>query len=96
MKKFFLLLIVLFIVGVGSAFYLGNSTKVPLNLFFVQYDNDFVTVGMVALVALIIGGLTGLLAGSGIMFKVKRSEMSAKKKLVKSEKELDSLRSNVG
>lgn len=96
MRKFILLIIVLLIAGVGLAFYFGNQTKVPLNLFFVTYDNDFITVGMVALGALIIGGLSGLLAGSGIMFKVKRSERAVKKKLVKSEKELDSLRSNVG
>lgn len=96
MRKFILIIIFLLIVGIGTLFFLGNPTKVPLNLYFFQFDDDFITVGMIALGALIIGGFTGLLAGSGIMFKVKRSEMSVKKKLVRSEKELDSLRSNVG
>jgi len=86
-----LLLIVLAVVATAFAF--QNTSTVPLNLFFTQVEEA--SVGRVALGAFALGGLFGLLAGSAVWFRLKRAERAAKKKLLQSEKELDSLRSNV-
>ncbi len=93
MLKFFSIIILILLAIALTAFTLQNSTAVPLDLFFLQIDEA--SVGGVALGAFLVGGLFGMLAASGAWFKVKRSEVSAKRKLAKSEKELDSLRSNV-
>ncbi|MFK7730476.1 MAG: lipopolysaccharide assembly LapA domain-containing protein [Pseudomonadales bacterium] len=77
----------------ATAFALQNTSPVALDLFFTQVEEA--SVGGIALASFALGGVFGLLAGSAVWFRLKRAERSAKRKLVQSEKELDSLRSNV-
>lgn len=87
-----IMLLVLLAVA-ATAFALQNTGTVALDLFFTQVEEA--SVGAIALGSFALGGLFGLLAGSAVWFRLKRSERAAKRKLVQSEKELDSLRSNV-
>ncbi len=86
-----LLLIVLAVSA--TAFALQNTSPATLDLFFTQVED--VSVGAIALASFATGGLFGLLAGCAVWFRLKRAERAAKRKLAQSEKELDSLRSNV-
>ncbi|MEM8500875.1 MAG: lipopolysaccharide assembly protein LapA domain-containing protein [Pseudomonadota bacterium] len=87
-----IMLLVLLAVA-ATAFALQNTSTVALDLFFTQVEEA--SVGAIALGSFALGGLFGLLAGSAVWFRLKRAERAAKRKLVQSEKELDSLRSNV-
>ncbi len=87
-----ILLLLAIAVFIG-AFAMQNTTPVALDLFIAQVEEA--PLGVIVIIAFMTGGIVGLLAGSGVWFRLKRRERTAKKQLAQSAKELESLRSNV-
>lgn len=87
------ILLLLAIAALIGAFAMQNTTPVALDLFIAQIEQA--PLGVVVIAAFMTGGIVGLLAGSGVWFRLKRRERLANKQLAQSTKELESLRSNV-
>lgn len=69
-----------------------NPTQVSIDLFLLEVSGSM---GISMSVAFMLGSVFGLLAGSALWLRTKSSEVSAKRKLAQSEKELEGIRSNV-
>ena len=93
MLKLFSILLLLAIALLIGAFAMQNTVPVALDLFVTKVEAA--PLGVIVVAAFGAGGLFGLLAGSGVWFRLKRREVAARRKLAQSTKELDSLRSNV-
>lgn len=97
----FIGILLLFAIGVlATAFFMGNNKPVPLDLFFANWEA--VPLGLIGLAAFGLGGAFGLLAGSGVWFRLKRQARASRKEAAKADKkfaeaetELNALRANI-
>ncbi|MGK0443057.1 MAG: putative membrane protein [Pseudohongiellaceae bacterium] len=74
----------------GLFFIVLNEALVPLDLFFIQFEPQWLAVWVI--LAFGLGGLVGMLVSMSAVLRLKRNELTAKRKLASANKALDKLR----
>ena len=90
LKRITVVLLLLAILLIGMLFSIQNSATAPLDLLVIQLSEQ--KVALWVLLAFAIGGIVGMLISALTIVRLKGDLMLLRRKLAKSDKELDNLR----